>query len=294
MLAHRIVRTLNGPQFPEQEFTSFEIWVCGTVLCMAIVSNIWWCWVWRRNHGQWKERLRQIANRPVWSNDLCVLLLVIFTLATIGLGGLLPLERWGGGEGEQNASRMLLVQSVVVHWAIIIFFSFWLPIQGRSWSKVFGISRERAGRFVCAGFVAYLVMMPAVVMVMVLNALFMHAFRVEMEMQDVVRVITSQSTPLFRAYFFVLGAVVAPIAEELLFRGLIFPLVSRRFGVVWGMILVSIVFASVHLHVVAVLPLFAVSICFCLAYGYTGSLVVPIIMHMLFNAVHLFILSLTL
>ena len=122
----------------------------------------------------------------------------------------------------------------------------------------------------------------------------MHAFRVEMEMLDVVRVITNQSSPLFRAYFFGLGAVVAPIAEELVFRGLIFPLVSRRFGVVWGMILVSIVFASVHLHVGAVLPLFAVSICFCLAYGYTGSLVVPIIMHMLFNTVHLFILSLTL
>jgi membrane protease YdiL (CAAX protease family) len=40
-------------------------------------------------------------------------------------------------------------------------------------------------------------------------------------------------------------------------------------------------------HLPSLLPLFVLSMWLCLGYAYGGSIVVPVVMHMLFNAVNL-------
>jgi membrane protease YdiL (CAAX protease family) len=51
------------------------------------------------------------------------------------------------------------------------------------------------------------------------------------------------------------------------------------------MLIVSAIFALSHAHLPSLVPLFALAIGLALAYELTGSLLVPIGMHALFNAV---------
>ena len=104
--------------------------------------------------------------------------------------------------------------------------------------------------------------------------------------------IALEDQPGVQVYLFAVAIVVAPIAEELLFRGIAFPWMTKRVGVRPAMFLVSLLFAAIHMHVGSLVPLFVISIAFCLAYAYSGSLFVPIIMHSLFNAVNLSIVHL--
>ena len=81
------------------------------------------------------------------------------------------------------------------------------------------------------------------------------------------------------------AAVITPVFEELLFRGL-FQTMLRNFGVgPWrSIILTSIIFAALHpmMHLPALLVL---SVCIGYSYEKSGSLFRPIIIHLLFNAI---------
>jgi membrane protease YdiL (CAAX protease family) len=77
---------------------------------------------------------------------------------------------------------------------------------------------------------------------------------------------------------------VAPIFEELLFRGFAYPDLKDRVGTVGALLLVSALFALMHAHVASAAPLFALGLALVFAYEYTGSIVAPMALHALFNA----------
>ena len=87
----------------------------------------------------------------------------------------------------------------------------------------------------------------------------------------------------------VLAAVVmAPVAEELLFRGLLHRALRRRSPAVAATLLSSVLFAVVHLDVAVSQPLglvglTLVGVVLAIAYERTGSLVVPVVIHATYN-----------
>ncbi|MBI2438138.1 MAG: CPBP family intramembrane metalloprotease, partial [Lentisphaerae bacterium] len=89
-----------------------------------------------------------------------------------------------------------------------------------------------------------------------------------------------------------LAMIVAPVAEEALFRGMLLPLIMKRLGAGPAVLLSSALFALVHFHLPSFFPLFVLAAGLGLAYIYTGSLLVPIVMHALFNGMNLGLLLL--
>lgn len=79
---------------------------------------------------------------------------------------------------------------------------------------------------------------------------------------------------------FVLGSVVAPILEELVFRGFLYRAWERRYNWVVAMLLSSALFAAYHPNF---LLSFMSAVLFVGLYRRTGSLRAPILAHMLSN-----------
>ncbi len=120
--------------------------------------------------------------------------------------------------------------------------------------------------------------------------LLQHLFGMEIELQGVAQFIAQERSWLQVAYMFT-AVIVAPLYEELMFRGIIFPYLAKRIGLAGGIVLVSVLFALMHFHRPAAVPLFLLSGALCLAYWRTGSLWVAIGMHALFNAVTILALT---
>jgi len=96
--------------------------------------------------------------------------------------------------------------------------------------------------------------------------------------------------PWVRCYLAVFTVILAPVAEEFVFRGLLFS-TARRLG--WpkaGWIGVSLLFALVHFNVPAFLSLFVLALALTWLYHATEGLLAPIIAHSLFNAANLALL----
>jgi len=85
-------------------------------------------------------------------------------------------------------------------------------------------------------------------------------------------------------FFMVAAAVtIAPVVEELLFRGILFTAVLKDRPFLFAALLSGLYFALVHFHAPSLLPLLALSTAFSAGYAATGSILTPIVMHALFN-----------
>jgi uncharacterized protein len=86
--------------------------------------------------------------------------------------------------------------------------------------------------------------------------------------------------------------LIVPWAEEMLFRGILYPAV-KQWGfprlACWG---TSMAFGAIHFNLVTFLPLTLLALVLVRLYERTGNLLAPITAHSLFNAVNFALLYL--
>ena len=87
------------------------------------------------------------------------------------------------------------------------------------------------------------------------------------------------------AMFVLVAVVMAPVFEEILFRGFLFRGLANSLGWVWGAVISASVFGAAHLQPDVFLPLAVLGFILAWAYHRTGSLWTTITMHALFNAI---------
>jgi len=86
--------------------------------------------------------------------------------------------------------------------------------------------------------------------------------------------------------FFIIA--LAPVYEELVFRGLAFPALFAWRKNFWSAAWISgTLFALVHCNAAAFVPLTLLGVILCIGYRESKSIVTPIVMHMVFNAANL-------
>lgn len=95
------------------------------------------------------------------------------------------------------------------------------------------------------------------------------------------------SVPIFLKIIVIFSAaLVVPIFEEFLFRGLIQSTLRTHLHSPWlGILLTSLVFVVMHGHRAHWLPLMGLSVCMGYAYEKSGSILRPICIHVIFNSV---------
>jgi len=82
----------------------------------------------------------------------------------------------------------------------------------------------------------------------------------------------------------VMAIILAPIAEEMLFRGILYPTLKQNGFRRSALILSSVIFALTHLNLMLIVPLTFLALVLALLYEFTGNLSAPITAHCLFNA----------
>lgn len=105
--------------------------------------------------------------------------------------------------------------------------------------------------------------------------------------QEILEAVATTGT---RAWLLILVAVLlAPLVEEIVYRGMLFQSLRHRLGLWPAVGLSSLTFAFVHLELLAqplaIAALLVLGVWLAAAFHRTGSLLVPIVAHALFNGV---------
>jgi len=105
------------------------------------------------------------------------------------------------------------------------------------------------------------------------------------KVQDTVAIFQKEKNVAVLILMGITAAVVAPICEEVVFRGYLYPAVKRFAGPWMSGLCTALMFSAAHGSVSALLPLFVFGLALAALYELTGSIWAPMAAHFLFNTV---------
>lgn len=199
---------------------------------------------------------------------------------------LAPVAR-GLEDGPGARPVWLMVMGTAVFHALALGLVHWLVrSHGLTWRAAFGLWRPGPGR--------RLAWAAALTVPAVLGAWFAHngclwileKFDIPHGSQTAVEAVRAADQLWERAALFVFAVVTAPMVEELLFRGILWPFLRDHGLRMTGWIGVSFLFAIIHLNLAAVAPLWLLGIFWTWLYERSGDLLAPVLSHALFNGVN--------
>jgi membrane protease YdiL (CAAX protease family) len=184
----------------------------------------------------------------------------------------------------------VLVATLSFHGAAIAAGTLFLKLHGIGWREALGL---------CGANVKQQLLLVALVLAAVLPVMFGLKFISEIAMrkmgwpvesQVAVEMLGSVKSQWMQVYLGFFAVVVAPLAEEFFFRGLLFSAAKKMGRPKLGWIGVSFLFAAIHFSAPIFLPLFVFALALTWLYEKTEGLLAPILAHSLFNAINLALL----
>ena len=189
---------------------------------------------------------------------------------------------------RMSTSVTLIIGNELFFIAIVLMVMAYLRIRVFSLDALGGFSKISLKRAVSTAIVLLLAAWP---LIAVAEIITLKMFGGTPSKQEIVEFFSSSETMSQRVTIIVLAVVAAPIFEELIFRFFIYGAIRRYFGVTIGLVANSFLFAAAHTHLPSAFPLFVLAGCLTLAYEWSGSIIVSMSMHALFNSVQLFLLA---
>lgn len=229
----------------------------------------------------WRSRMRFLEHLPLeW---FPVALLIVVLLGAHLLFAILMLLI----DAAPGEALVFFLQSILFHWLILLFTVVWLKKLPHSFEALFGFKPSRILHNASRGVIGYLIAWPIIVATGYLYQILLLKTGYQPSQQPVMQFLAGDISVWSRLYGVVLALFIAPLSEEILFRGMLLPVVARKTSPTVAVIAVSILFAGMHFYLPAIIPLFVVSLACCYAYIYTGSLTTPIVLHSVFNSINL-------
>ncbi|HEY5481262.1 MAG TPA: CPBP family intramembrane glutamic endopeptidase [Verrucomicrobiae bacterium] len=215
----------------------------------------------------------------------------ILALLVCSYGGLF-LGAWAQrltGEGASEASiwRMVLA-TLSFQGAGLFLIARFLREQQSSWTEGFGLL-NRPRQAMLLGLLAALIFLPIGWGLQQASAFVMtHLphFKIEPKEQLPVHALRVSMSWGGRLMLGAAAVLLAPVTEEVLFRGILYPAI-KQFGyprlALW---ITSLLFAAVHMNTVTFVPLAALALVLTALYEWTDNLLAPVMAHVLFNALN--------
>jgi len=230
--------------------------------------------------------LRQLASRAPdpeappartfgWPEAFLAAVIVSFFLLTLS------------GAPTHRSPRMRsqdLVASAVLTIGLLLAVAGFLRLRRFDLNSLGGFSKIGFFRTAITGGVLILAAYPLIFLAEVVTQ---RLLRSAPQKQAIVEMFSESSTLEQRILIIVLAVSLAPVAEEFIFRFFLYGVMKRYFGRVVAVLASALLFAAVHAHLPSFAPLFVLGSCFAIAYEWSGSILVPMMMHALFNAITL-------
>lgn len=263
------------------------------LLALGIVADVLLLARGRRRHPDTEGMVRALRARPWTWESVALTALLILTLNSFVILIASLVDRCGWICEQRLSPALMFIQASVFPVVIVLAVRSFLKARSITLRQAFGIERAGVPRRVARGILFYVAAMPAVALCSLVYVHLLNALGFPFEKQPVILLVADPAQPLWlRIYLGMLAIAVAPVVEEVFFRGMLLPVLARLARPALAVTACSLFFAAIHFHVPSVAALFVIASAFALGYIVTGSLTVAIAMHAAFNTVSLAVILL--
>ena len=184
--------------------------------------------------------------------------------------------------------------------AILVAVAVWLQASRRVYrspiqlADTFGFNRRNTGRCMLLGLGTGLGLVLIAMALALLTSRLLQALGNQAEPQKLVSLIAEEAAKPDQTglliFFVVMAVAVAPVAEEILFRGILYPAIKQIGHPRAAAIGTALLFALFHVNLLTFASLTVVALVLIALYEFTDNLLAPITAHAVFNASNLIML----
>jgi membrane protease YdiL (CAAX protease family) len=213
---------------------------------------------------------------------LILSLLVCFSVGSV----IVAMMHRGGAETRPLSIGQMVVAALSFQGAVLVLVTRFLRETGTTWREAFGL-RQQWHRALLFGFICASLFLPVGWGLQWVSADLMLLFpklHLQPQEQQAVQTLHTAVTWEHRLLLGLITILLAPVAEEVLFRGILYPWLKQagfpRLAL-WG---TAILFAAIHFNLATFIPLAALALMLALLYDRMDNLLAPITAHAIFNA----------
>jgi len=231
-----------------------------------------------------------LQEKPRWG--FIEIILVYLGIMGVGIivasvSPMIPLLDSGFGLGDIGFFLSAFLIQFLTTFALVYVLAIFLAHA--TWSDL-GFRSTQPSNFVTYGLGGGIIL---IVLVILLGMLINH-FQPQLPLQDYEKMLrTAGKGPLFIPIF-IAGAVLAPLSEELFYRGMIYPVCREHLGPLGGAILAGLIFGLAHWDLWRAIPLSIGGAILCYIYEKTDSIWVSTLAHGVWNGVMSIVIYLSL
>jgi membrane protease YdiL (CAAX protease family) len=189
-----------------------------------------------------------------------------------------------------NDAGSVLIATLCFHGMAIVLGIPFLRLHRISLSDALGWHEPKVKQNLLLAVGLLAIVVPMMFALKFLSGELLHRIGWPLEDQRAVEIFAGTKSPWIRAYLAFFAVAVAPVAEEFVFRGLMFSGLKKLGWHQGAWIVTSLMFAAIHNSAAILLPLFVFALALTWLYQKTEGLLAPIVAHGLFNAVNLALL----
>ncbi len=216
-----------------------------------------------------------------------ILKLFLWLFLCLGMGGSI-LALLDPGKGKESTSGlkfvMFLVGNLAFQGAALFLIHWFLRDHKMGWREAFGWWDQQRFWALRKAAITFMIALPVAMWLGSASAQCLEWFDIPAEPQTAVKTLQETSSWAQRLYFGAVAILLAPVVEEFLFRGVLFPSI-RQLGypkfAFWG---TSVLFGAFHGNLLTFVPLTFLAVLLTGLYERTGVLLAPMLAHSLFNA----------
>lgn len=237
--------------------------------------------------------LRQMRPEVSWNQEGSVLsrpygavdLLVLAGIGLVFILSMQPQKAEGAAAAAAVSDGTLIVGMIfnLIVCAGLLLYLF--QMRGLNPAELFGLQQVHWRSLAMTVGIFSLIILLTINLVSAATQTWLQGFWPDMEPQETVKAFQESDGIGFKFLVVLMAVVIAPLAEETMFRGFVYGVLKRYTDAPFAALASSLMFAIIHLHVGSLLPLWMLAVLFCLAYEITGCLLAPMILHAIFNGV---------
>jgi hypothetical protein len=189
-----------------------------------------------------------------------------------------------------NSPANILLATLSFHGATWFLIFIFLKQHAVNWRDALGLRNANLQKSLLLAAGVLVLVLPIILGLEQFSVLVLKKIGWPLANEPAVDLIVNADSLWLRVYLAFFAIVLAPVAEEFMFRGVLFPYIKQLGYPKLAWLGVSFLFALIHVNAPTLLPLFAFALVLTWLYQKTDCLLASIAAHSLFNTANLIIL----
>src|SRR6266480_6172317 len=224
-----------------------------------------------------------LSEKPWKLMDFLMAMTLLFTLLLVGIfSSLLAALRGDAAMNVQSESVNFTI-SLCVYGTMLAVVHMIVRGRGTSWRTAFGFTPARLLSALVTALGVTFIVLPIARYLGTLSVELMDKVHLKAVPQQSVQMLQTNVSAGSRIFLGILAIVIAPVTEEVLFRGILYPFVKQRGYPKAALLGSAILFGALHLNLMTFVPLTFLGLILAWLYDSTDNLIAPIFAHSLFN-----------